>query len=42
MDKEISANDFEPTEHLSDKHHMAIPGMTFLQMIISPLRMRLI
>ena len=24
-DKEISANDFEPTEHLSDKHHMAIP-----------------
>ena len=28
-DKEISANDFEPTEHLSDKHHMAIPWHDF-------------
>lgn len=28
-DKEISANDFEPTEHLSDKHHMAIPWHEF-------------
>ena len=28
-DKEISANDFEPTEHLSDKHHMAIPWQDF-------------
>ncbi len=27
--KEISANDFEPTEHLSDKHHMAIPWHDF-------------
>ena len=29
MSKEISANDFEPTEHLSDKHHMAIPWHDF-------------
>ena len=28
-DKGISANDFEPTEHLSDKHHMAIPWHDF-------------
>lgn len=28
-DKEISANDFAPTEHLSDKHHMAIPWHDF-------------
>ena len=28
-DREISANDFEPTEHLSDKHHMAIPWHDF-------------
>ena len=28
-DKEISANNFEPTEHLSDKHHMAIPWHDF-------------
>lgn len=28
-DKEISANDFEPTEHLSDRHHMAIPWHDF-------------
>lgn len=28
-DKEISANDFEPTEHLSDKHHMTIPWHDF-------------
>lgn len=28
-DKEISANDFEPTEHLFDKHHMAIPWHDF-------------
>ena len=28
-DKEVSANDFEPTEHLSDKHHMAIPWHDF-------------
>lgn len=28
-DKEISASDFEPTEHLSDKHHMAIPWHDF-------------
>ncbi|MQB92348.1 hypothetical protein DN432_00635 [Lactobacillus reuteri] len=28
-DKEISVNDFEPTEHLSDKHHMAIPWHDF-------------
>lgn len=28
-DKEISANDFEPTEHLSNKHHMAIPWHDF-------------
>lgn len=28
-DKEISANDFEPTEHLSDKHHMVIPWHDF-------------
>lgn len=28
-DKEISANDFEPNEHLSDKHHMAIPWHDF-------------
>lgn len=28
-DKEISANGFEPTEHLSDKHHMAIPWHDF-------------
>ena len=28
-DKESSANDFEPTEHLSDKHHMAIPWHDF-------------
>ena len=28
-DKEISANNFEPTEHLSDKHHMTIPWHDF-------------
>ena len=29
MDNDTTTNDFEPTEHLSDQHHMAIPWHDF-------------